>query len=428
MRSLPLPPARLLGAVLAVCGAAAILRLTLIPEPGQVAFAALTPFSCLVCGEHGGADVLLNLLLFAPMAAGLRLFGWSWWRVVVTCAALSMTVELLQYSVLPGRDASLSDLLTNTAGGAVAAWVGGRLVPVLLPDEALAPRLFLGGIALWLGVTVFSAVALRPWAPRGWLRSECTRSETTPHRFVGTVSRVRIDGTRVPCDAELIPPRPVRAALRRGEVRIDAAMRSGEPTDGQRLIHALHAKSGYTLMLAQDGRAAAFTGPAMAERFRLHSPVLRLPRAFPRQAGVPVDVAAGLQAGRMWVEASRPGFQQRAEVALTPSFGWSLLLPWGLQEGRPMRVTTGLWIVGLLLPATYWVGFLARPLRGLGGVAVALAGGLGLVPQLAGYPPVHWSEWLAGAVAIGLGWALHRLAAYLQSRCGSPSTSAYSSP
>ena len=423
-----MPPARLPGVILAVSGAAAILGLTLIPNPSQAAFAALTPFSCLVCGEHGGADVLLNLVLFAPMAVGLRLFGWSWGRVVVACAALSMTVELLQYSVLPGRDASLSDLLTNTAGGALAAWVGGRLGRILLPDGVLARRLSLGALAFWLGVTGFSAVALRPWSPGGWLRSECTRSQSTPHRFVGTVSQVRIDGATVPCDAELIPARPLRAALSRGDVRIDAAMRSGEATDGQRLIHAVRARSGFPLMLAQDGRAAAFTAPAMAGLFRLYSPVLRLRGAFPRQTGVPVEIAAGLHAGRMWVEASRPGFRERAEVALSPSFGWSLLLPWGLQEGRPVRVPTGLWIVGLILPAAYWVGFIGRPLLGLTGVAAALVTGLGLLPVLAGFPPVHWSEWLAGAAGIGLGWALHRLAAYLQSRCGSPSTSAYSSP
>ena len=181
-------------------------------------------------------------------------------------------------------------------------------------------------------------------------------------------------------------------------------------------------------MLAQDGRAAAFTAAAMAERFRLYSPVLRLAGAFPRHPGVPVDIAAGQHAGRIWVEASRPGFHERAEVTLTPSLGWSLVHPWGLQEGRLLRLFTGLWIVGLLLPAAYWAGFLSRPLRGLGGVAMAVAAGLGLIPWLAGHPPVHWSEWLSGVLGLGLGWALHRLAAYLQSRCGSPSTSAYSSP
>ncbi|HET7241044.1 MAG TPA: VanZ family protein, partial [Gemmatimonadales bacterium] len=61
-------------------------------------------------------DVFLNLLLFVPLGAGLRLAGWRWRSVVLGAALVSFTVELLQYTVVTGRDASLSDLLTNTTG------------------------------------------------------------------------------------------------------------------------------------------------------------------------------------------------------------------------------------------------------------------------------------------------------------------------
>ena len=414
--------------MIALAGFAAILLLTLIPDSGQAPFSAMTPFWCLVCGDHGGSDVFLNVLLFIPMAAGLRLFGWSWWRAFAASAALSITVESLQYSVVTGRDASLSDVLTNTTGGAIGAWIGARLALLLAPDRALARVLFPAGVALWLGTIGFSALALRPWVQAGWMRNDCTRSYDTPHRFLRTVSSVRINGVAIACDADVEPLRAVRSSLGRGEVTIETAMLSGNPTDGQRLIHGLHVRRGFALMLAQDGRAAAFTAPALADLFRLHAPVLRLRGAFPTRPGVPVEVDAGMHAGRLWVRARRPGFEERLELAMSPSFGWSLLLPWGVPAGSPLRVVTGLWIVGLLLPAAYWAGFMARPLLGGGAIAVALVGGLGLLPRLAGYPPVHWSEWLAGGFAVGLGWALHRLAAYLQSRCGSPSTSAYSSP
>ena len=53
--------------------------------------------------------------------------------------------------------------------------------------------------------------------------------------------------------------------------------------------------------------------------------------------------------------------------------------------------------------------------------------GLGVVPAVGGHAPVHWSEWLAAALSAAAGWALLRPAAYLQRRCGSPSTSVSSS-
>ena len=107
--------------VLAWAGLAAILAATLYPEPTMVDRVKLTPLLCLICGENGGTDVILNLLLFMPFAIGLRLSGWSWKRVAVACAVLSFSVELCQYLGIPGRDASLSDLLTNTTGGSAAA-------------------------------------------------------------------------------------------------------------------------------------------------------------------------------------------------------------------------------------------------------------------------------------------------------------------
>lgn len=70
--------------------------------------------------EHYG--LLLNVLLFVPMGAGLALLTrWSWWRVVLVAAAASTLVELLQL-VLP-RDPDPLDVVTNTLGALVGALV-----------------------------------------------------------------------------------------------------------------------------------------------------------------------------------------------------------------------------------------------------------------------------------------------------------------
>ena len=421
------PLVRRSGVLLAGAGAAAIVGLTLLPIPAQAPFSAQTPLLCLVCGDYGGADVVLNLLLFAPLATGLRLLGWPWRRVVMISALLSVAVEYLQYAVVAGRDASLSDLVTNTAGAAIAAAIAPRLGRLLAPDRALGRRLFFGSMALWLGVLTLSAFAMMPWVPPGRLRSDCTRSFGRADAFSGTARSVVLNGVPLPCDSEISGAAPLRKALRRGEPTLEVVVLSGSPTGRRTLIHALRVPRGFLMVLAQEGRSASFNAPTLALRLRLYSPVLRLRKAFPPMAGIPVELHAGIHDRRMWIWSSHSGGRRRLELALSPSHGWTAILPWGVQAGWPFRLATALWIGGLMLPAAYWAGFAGRPLPGAAGLAAALAAGLGVLPALTGYPPAHWSEWLGGVLGAALGWALHRSAAYLPSRCGSPSTNAYSS-
>ena len=46
-----------------------IATLTLRSAPAQVLDAQRTPLTCLVCGDVGGADLLLNIALFMPLVA-----------------------------------------------------------------------------------------------------------------------------------------------------------------------------------------------------------------------------------------------------------------------------------------------------------------------------------------------------------------------
>ena len=418
---------RLLGMALAGSGLLAILSLTLYPSPQQARSVALTPLYCLVCGESGGADVFLNLLLFVPMAAGLRLLGWPWLRVVAVSAALSLGVESLQYFVVEGRDASLSDFLTNTAGGAVAAALAARVRLLLVPGLSLARRLSAGAAAAWLGVLVFSALAMRPWAPSEPLWNYCTAVYPTSEVFAGTARSVTLNGLPLPCDRVIVPSEPIAESLRRGEVTLDVSAATSNPEAGRRAIHVVRAPQASLVFLAQHGRSVLFSVPIAAQALRLLPPVVRLSEALPDRGGVPVEVHAEVHGRRVQVSAMHGGGRRATELALSPAYGWTMVLPGGIEPGVPLRLAGALWLGGLLIPAGYWAGRTERPGRALSAVSLAGLGGLGLVPLLTGYAPAHWSEWLGVCAGIALGWALHRFAAYLQSRCGSPSTSAYSS-
>ena len=49
--------------------------------------------SCIVCGEHGVADVLLNIVLFLPLGVALGLGGRRIPQCVLLAALLSATSE-----------------------------------------------------------------------------------------------------------------------------------------------------------------------------------------------------------------------------------------------------------------------------------------------------------------------------------------------
>ena len=73
---------RRVGRGLALAGLALVAVATLTPASDPRHLELSTPLWCLVCGDEGGADVVANLLLFLPLAIGLRLSGWSWRRTV----------------------------------------------------------------------------------------------------------------------------------------------------------------------------------------------------------------------------------------------------------------------------------------------------------------------------------------------------------
>ncbi|HEX3276114.1 MAG TPA: VanZ family protein, partial [Gemmatimonadales bacterium] len=216
------------GLILACLGGLFIAWATLTPAANPLQ-ARLTPLLCLVCGDHGGADVGANLLLFVPLAAGLRLAGVSWRRVVLASALLSLTVELLQYCVIPGRDASLSDVLTNTTGGAVGAALAPEAVAALRPQPTRARRLFLAGAAAWLATMAMSAWLLAPAVLKGRLISNWADPSAGWDVFTGVVDSVRLNGREMPAD-DLAPDRDaLRSELAEGTFRLEVIFRSGIP-------------------------------------------------------------------------------------------------------------------------------------------------------------------------------------------------------
>jgi VanZ like family len=396
--------------LLTCAGFLVIAATTLVPIPQQAAAARATPVWCLVCGDLGGVDVLNNLLLFIPFAAGLRLLGLRAPVVTMMGALLSLAIESLQLSIIPGRDAALSDLLTNTLG----SWIGATLITyrtqILDPGSARASRLAILGALAWWVVQFGTAVLLRPWVPSSELRTAWARAVPGREPFNGRVTSAVVSGVPVSRKAVALSPE-VAERIRQGRVHLELAFTSGGAASWSPLFEIL-ARSGSVVSVEAVGRDLAFQPPARSSALRLRRPALRLEEALLPQRNLPVRLAAGERSDTLWAVWTAAGVRHSSFQVLSPSFGWSLVTPVWYAYGSEASLLTGLWLVVWLLPTGYWS---ARIRTGGASriwlLAVVPLVGLGIIPRLMGYSPVHWSEWLAGFAGLGIGRAGGRSAA-----------------
>ena len=409
------------GAAFWVLGLLLIAAATLPPLPQQTAASAATPLWCVVCGEYGGVDVLQNILLFIPLGVGLRIAGFRTWMVCACGLSVSLLVETLQLTVIPGRDASLSDLLTNTLGGWVGAVAGTHLNQLLFPTEGQAASLALAGALAWLAVQAGTAVLLRPWAPDAIRGGAWARAIPERIPFDGTVTAATVSGFAIPDGLNPFPE--LAEKVRQGDVRLEVRLLSGSHAAVWSPVFELLGPRGSALSLEAVGRDLVFHPPMQSSRLRLRRPALRLDAALPPTSGVPLLVTtqvSGDTLSAIWRIAEGPIF--RSLQVLGPSLGWSLITPIRYAFGPEVRWITGVWIAGWLAVIGYWLAAgKLRPLVAASTVTLLLFTGLALIPGVFGYPVSHWIEWLAGAAGAGIGYAGHHFATYLGKRCDSPS-------
>ncbi|HEU4699653.1 MAG TPA: VanZ family protein [Gemmatimonadales bacterium] len=406
----PGPRRRLAGRALVVLCLLAIAAATLTPEPELAGAVSSTPPWCLLCGDTGLVDALLNVVLFVPYGIALRAAGQSWRRIAIAVALTTLSIELLQMKVIAGRDASLGDLLTNFAGGLLGAWLAAQWRRLLAPDPRLAGRLALGGALAWLALTTLTGWLEEREVPAAHAALFFARELPAHDRFGGRVLGAEINGW--PVDSGSVASAQA-LALGEDSARFGIALVSGRPPARPAPVAELlggwpHATS--YLALEQRGRDAVFRWRMRIERLRLRSPALRLPRAFPPVAGDTLLLTGAYRDERLWLTVQPAGAPAQARsiaVPLSPSWSWAIVLPFEYDFGPEVYVLTALWLAGLLFLPGYWAAWAGRGTR----VALVgcIVGGLAGVPWLVTLPAVHWSEWLGalgGAAGGGLLGAL----------------------
>ena len=415
-RPLPAPPERvprrvaLLGGVIAILGLLIVASATLVSLPGTEGHPSL----CLICAEYGGVDFILNVLLFVPYGFGTRLTGMKRWHAVMLMLATTVAIELLQLSVVSGRDASLGDIVSNSLGGAAGVVLADARRVLLMPTVRQARRLLIGGSLVWLALLLLGAALMRPRLTHAPYWGEWAPGFHPEDRFFGSVVEVNLGDAPMINNGIGDPMVDPAAFVRRFESgpRVSARILPSNPTQFRvPLIRATDPSSDEMFLIAQQGRDLFFQVRTQSRNWRLRSPALLLEDAFPERAtGDTLTVVSELRDHRLSTTVVGPNGSQRAVLSLTPTLAWSLLLPiqLGVTDARA-RWISGLWSALLVLPIGFWGAGMRRDRDAALALATVVALGLGALPMLvrAARPsPVEWALTTGGAF---IGWCVGRV-------------------
>jgi hypothetical protein len=385
------------------------------------------PVFCVICGQIGGADLLQNLLLFVPLGVGLGLARVPVKRAILLAGLTTLTVETLQFWAIPGRDASIMDLVSNTVGGALGVWLGRNWRSWLLPRPERAGRIAGTALLVWVAVVVLTTAAQRPapldaplvakWAPT-WLET-----------FHGKVVSVRIGELALPngpvADTDLLWQR-----LFHDRVPLHLVVITGPRPRTEVSIVQIDDTTGRQLMsVGQNGGDLILDMHTLATRAYLRMPRVVLPGVVPEVDAThrpdTLRITGGPTGAHLWLRVEGGGRSVRRDLAIGPGSGWIALYPFGYARDSTVRLVSALWAALLLAPVGYWAG--RSPAgggwrvqwEGEGGsgsalmrvllLAGAMLVGLAIVPRLLGLSPAPGVLWLVALAGAGVGWVIGRV-------------------
>jgi hypothetical protein len=368
-----------------------ILAFTVIPS-GETKVSPM--LGCLVCGEHGVADVIRNILLFMPFGAALGIARTRVSRALLIGAALSAAIELAQFWI-PGRDSSVSDVVANTLGttlGCLLPHVGRHVLTLDDRASALLTLLFAG---LVCAVTASTGVLLRPAFPRSIYYGQWTPHLGHLATYRGRVLEAQLGDMPIP-STRLDSSSVMRRLLDAGAPLDVRAIAGPAVPKLASLVSVYDDSQREIFLLGPDRQDLVFRYRTRSTAWRLEQPDLRVPGALAAvQPGDTLRIAvwpdpSGYCLLHNGVRACRLGF--------TAGRGWSLLLfPRGLSRWF-MRILDTSWIAALLVPVGFCAGRRAMVWAGL-----TLLVGLALMPVLLGLRPSPPWEWLGGLAGVLLG-------------------------
>ncbi len=413
-----------MGRWLTAAAALVIGSLTLLPDPDGARLAALTPFLCLVCGEYGGVDVFLNLLLFLPLGAGLGLMRVPARRAILIMAVSTAVIETLQAVAIAGRDASLSDLLTNTIGGCAGFWLAAHWRQLVLPDQVWSRRLSGLTKAGWIGVWGLSSWLMQRSLPSVPWWGQLAAPGVTAADYPGRILHAEVGGVGVAI-GQIAAVTPVVDRLQAESATVILTAVPGAATRNlASMFGLLNGNQQEALLIAQDGRDLVFRVRRRSSDLGLR----QLELVLPGGAGQPGDTIAIVGTLTRTGEALRSvhgADTVTGALELTPSLGWMMVLPGAFRRASLIRWLSVLWLVLWITPVAYYGSWTARlsahrPLRQRFELAASVVAGLWLLPLFLRSPAGSAIDLIGAAIGVAAGEGLSRWSAGWNQRPADP--------
>lgn len=376
---------------------------------------------CLICGPAGGVDAVLNVLLFVPLGFGLALAHVRPARTASLVLAFTLLIELLQLHIVPGRDASVGDIIANSLGGGAGYLTGRFCFALLRPSARSAPRLVAAWLGIWLAMQLFVAYTFIPTLPDPPYYGQIDRpSGRTRPAFPGKVLSSTV-GTERLTPGELPNAALLKRLLNREAgtpVRVVAVPR-GVVSGRAELLVVSSPRVGGVVSLEQAGESLLFGIRTGAELLRLRPYEFRLRGVF-REVSMPEQLDTAFLHGQfsraqVTVGARTKDVERVRTFVPRLSQGWILFMPLRtyIDDDFIEFAASACFLVLLMAPAGYWAYFARSTHRTplisrdhLVSAAVyfiVVVGGLAVVPLAFGLRPAAAWEWafVAGGTIVG---------------------------
>lgn len=390
-----------------------ILAVTLVPLPSQAPRSALTPLGCLVCGEAGTVDVLLNICLFVPLGLVLRLLGWRRRRVIWCGILTTLGVETAQLLVIAGRDPSASDVITNSAGTVIGTLLAERGASLVAPTATAAVRLVVAAAALPAFVLAGTAWLLVPAPPSSVWYGQHAPDLGMYEQFRGTILEATLATSPMPVGPLRNSPELRRKFLSDGPSLSARFVAGPKPPGPAPIVSVFDEHSRKVILLGQGGQWLFFETRMRSDDLRFRALSFTLPSLPVPTVGDTLRMTGRVLGGRVSVSVTGPQGTLEDQYRLSPGLGWALVSPTPQPVGGGAAALSLLWVAVLWTPFGYYAvrrGADGRSggravstalLPVIGGVAAAL--GMVLAPLMTGVPIPGPAEWLGLAAGILVG-------------------------